>query len=305
MITVAGKPKSHGDRIFDIANTFLLLVILVVVAYPLYFTLIASLSNPYAVSRGEVLFWVKDFTLEPYTNIFINDDIWLGYLNSIINTILVTLYNLVLTIPCGYVLARRDVFGKKVIMTYFVITMYVSGGMIPAYLLVKQLGLINTRWALIIPAGFSVYNMIITRTFFMSSISEELYEAARIDGCDEINTFIRIAMPLAKPIIAVIALYVAVAHWNDYFAALLYISEKKLFPLQYVLRNILILNQQMKEIITSSMNSKLVESLRQRSLMAEGMKYSTIFISSVPMLIAYPFVQKYFIKGVMIGALKG
>ena len=190
-------------------------------------------------------------------------------------------------------------------MTYFVITMYVSGGMIPGYLLVKQLGLIDTRWALIIPAGFSVYNMIITRTFFMSNISEELYEAARIDGCDEINTFFYIALPLSKAIIAVIALYVAVAHWNDYFSALLYLSSKRLFPLQYVLRNILILNQQMKNIITSSMSAKMVESLRQRSLMAEGMKYSTIFISSVPMLIAYPFVQKYFIKGVMIGALKG
>ena len=296
--------KSRSDKVFDLVNTILLVLIALVVAYPLYFTLIASLSNPYAVSRGEVIFWVKDFTLEPYTNIFINDDIWLGYANSIINTAVVTVYNLVLTIPCGYVLARRDVFGKRLLMTYFVITMYVSGGMIPGYLLVKQLGLIDTRWALIIPAGFSVYNMIITRTFFMSNISEELYEAARIDGCDEINTFFRIALPLSKAIIAVIALYVAVAHWNDYFAAL-YLSSKRLFPLQYVLRNILILNQQMKNILTASMSAKMVESLRQRSLMAEGMKYSTIFISSVPMLIAYPFVQKYFIKGVMIGALKG
>ena len=302
MSTIA---RSRGDKVFDFVNIFLLILIVFIVAYPLYFTLIASLSNPYAVSRGEVIFWVKDFTFEPYANIFINDDIWLGYANSIINTVIVTFYNLVLTIPCGYVLARRGVFGKRVLMTYFVITMYVSGGMIPGYLLVKQLGLIDTRWALIIPAGFSVYNMIITRTFFMSNISEELYEAAQIDGCNEINTFFYIALPLSKAIIAVIALYVAVAHWNDYFSALLYLSSKRLFPLQYVLRNILILNQQMKNIITSSMSEKMVESLRQRSLMAEGMKYSTIFISSLPMLIAYPFVQKYFIKGVMIGALKG
>jgi len=297
--------RTTADIIFDICNITLLLLITLIILYPLYFTLIASFSDPYSVSRGEVILWIKNFTVEPYTNIFINEDIWIGYANSIINTSLVTIYALATTIPCGYVLARRGVFGKKVLMTYFVITMYISGGMIPSYLLIKQLGLIDTRWALIIPAGFSVYNMIITRTFFMSTLSEELYDAAKIDGCNEIDTFFRIALPLSKAIIAVIALYVSVAHWNDYFSSLLYISSKRLFPLQYVLRNILIMNQQMENIITSSMKAELVESMRHRALMAEGMKYSTIFISSLPLLIIYPFVQKYFIKGVMIGALKG
>ena len=198
------KKRTVINDLFDVINVSLVLLVTIIVLYPLYFTIIASLSDPYSVLQGKVIFWINDFTIEPYTNIFINDDIWIGYRNSIINTTLVTFYNLVLTIPSAYVMARRGLRGKGIIMTYFVITMYFSGGMIPGYILVRQLGLINTRWALIIPAGMSVFNMIIARTFFQSNFPDELYEASKIDGCREFGIFFRIALPLSGAIIAVI-----------------------------------------------------------------------------------------------------
>ena len=303
---MAMQRRTMSDKAFDIINLVLLLMITLVILYPLYFTVIASLSDPYAVVRGEVLFWIKDFTIEPYKNVFANEEIWTGYYNSIINTVLAVLYNLVITIPAAFVMSRRNLKGVNLFMGFFVFTMYFSGGMIPSYLLVKDLGLMNTRWALILPIGFSVYNMIIARTFFQSTLSEELFEAARIDGCSVFGTFFKIVLPLSGAIIAVIALYVAVGHWNSWFSALLYITDKKLYPLQYILRSILIQNQEMNIINTQGMqNAEMVQYFVRRKYMAEGMKYSLIFISSLPMLIAYPFVQKYFVKGVMIGAIKG
>ena len=303
---MAMQRRTMSDKAFDIINLVLLLMITLVILYPLYFTVIASLSDPYAVVRGEVLLWIKDFTIEPYKNVFANEEIWTGYFNSIVNTVLAVLYNLVLTIPAAFVMSRRNLRGINLFMGFFVFTMYFSGGMIPSYLLVKDLGLMNTRWALILPIGFSVYNMIIARTFFQSTLSEELFEAARIDGCSVFGTFFKIVLPLSGAIIAVIALYVAVGHWNSWFSALLYITDKKLYPLQYILRSILIQNQEMNIINTQGMqNADMIQYFVRRKYMAEGMKYSLIFISSLPMLIAYPFVQKYFVKGVMIGAIKG
>ena len=295
-----------SDKTFDIINLVLLLAITLVVLYPLYFTVIASFSDPYAVVRGEVLLFIKDFTIEPYKNVFVNDEIWIGYFNSIVNTAVSVIYNLALTIPAAFVLSRKTLKGRNIFMGFFVFTMYFGGGMIPGYLLVKNLGLMNTRWALIIPAGFSVYNMIIARTFFQSTFSEELFEAAKIDGCSVFGIFFKIVLPLSGAIIAVIALYVAVGHWNSWFGALLYITKKELYPLQYILRSILIQNQEMNVISTEGMqNAEMIQYFMRRRYMAEGMKYSLIFISSLPMLIAYPFVQKYFVKGVMIGAIKG
>ncbi len=303
---MASHRRTMSDRTFDTINVILLLLITLVIIYPLYFTVIASFSDPYAVAKGQVVFAIKGFTIEPYANVFRNDDIWIGYKNTIINTVLTVVYNLIVTIPAAYVMSRKGLKGKGVLMGYFVFTMYFGGGLIPGYLLVKNLGLMNTRWALIIPAGFSVYNMIIGRTFFMSNMPDELYEAAKIDGASEFGIFFRIALPLAGAIIAVIALYVAVGTWNSWFNVLLYITNKKLYTLQYVLRAILIQNQEMNIINVNSMtNTDMMASLMRRKYMAEGMKYSIIFIASVPMLIAYPFVQKYFVKGVMIGALKG
>lgn len=303
---MASQRRTMSDRTFDTINLVLLIILTLIIIYPLYFTVIASISDPYEVAKGNVVFWPKGFTLEPYTNVFVNDDIWIGYKNSIINTVLTVIYNLIITVPAAYVMSRKGLKGKNVLMAYFVFTMYFSGGLIPGYLLVKDLGLMNTRWALIIPAGFSVYNMIIGRTFFISNMPDELYEAAKIDGCSEFGIFFKIALPLSGAIIAVVALYVAVGTWNAWFNVLLYITDKKLYTLQYVLRSILIQNQEMSIINTTSMNNTdAVASLMRRKYMAEGMKYSLIFIASLPMLIAYPFVQKYFVKGVMIGALKG
>ncbi|MBE6883541.1 MAG: carbohydrate ABC transporter permease [Ruminococcaceae bacterium] len=303
---MAMQRQTMSDKTFDIINLVLLLAITLVVLYPLYFTVIASFSDPYAVVRGEVLLFIKDFTIEPYKNVFVNDEIWIGYFNSIVNTAVSVIYNLALTIPAAFVLSRKTLKGRNIFMGFFVFTMYFGGGMIPGYLLVKNLGLMNTRWALIIPAGFSVYNMIIARTFFQSTFSEELFEAAKIDGCSVFGIFFKIVLPLSGAIVAVIALYVAVGHWNSWFGALLYITKKELYPLQYILRSILIQNQEMNVISTEGMqNAEMIQYFMRRRYMAEGMKYSLIFISSLPMLIAYPFVQKYFVKGVMIGAIKG
>lgn len=299
------KNRGLSDNAFDMVNAIIMAVVTVILIFPLYFTIIASLSNPYAVYNGQVVIWVKNFTLEAYANVLENDEIWMGYFNSILNTAIVVGYSLVITIPAAYVMARRVFRGKSLLMVFYVITMYFGGGLIPSYLLIKQLGMIDTRWALIIPAGFSVYNMIIGRTFYHNNIPEELFEAAKIDGCGQFGMFFRIAVPLSGAIIAVIALYNAVGHWNAYFSALLYIDKQSLFPLQYVLRNILIENEQMEVISIDSMDAGFAESALRRRMMAEGMKYSLIFIASAPMLIIYPFVQKYFVKGVMIGALKG
>jgi len=298
--------KSISDRAFGIINTALVTIVMLIVLYPLYFTVIASFSNPYEIYKGNVLLYPAGFTWDAYKNVFKNSEIWQGYVNSIINTALTVVYSLAVTIPCAYVMSRKYFRGRGILTVFFVFTMYFGGGMIPGYLLIKQLGLINTRWALIVGGGFSVYNMIITRTFYTTNFPDELYEAARIDGANELRIFVSVALPLSGAIIAVIALYNAVGSWNSFFSVLLYIDSKKLYTLQYVLRNILIQNQQMTIIESmNSMDSLQVEALLKRKLMAESMKYSIIFISSAPMLIAYPFVQKHFVKGVMIGSLKG
>ena len=298
------KKLTLFNRTFDITVVIILMIFTLIVLYPLYFTVIASVSDPYAVAKGQVVLWLKDFTLEPYKNVFANEEIWTGDRNSIINTCILVIYSLALTIPAAFVLSRKNLKGRKILTNFFIIIMYFNGGMVPLYLLVKNLHLLDTRWALILPVGFTTYNMIIAKTTIQHTIPEELYEAARIDGCSVFRVFFNIVIPLAKPVIAVIALYVAVASWSSWFDAMLYITDKDLYPLQYVLRGILIQNQELKIVNTGGMDGQLVESMMRRQYMAEGMKYSLIFISSLPMLVAYPFVQKYFVKGTMIGAVK-
>ncbi len=295
--------KSKGDIVFGVINYILLLAIMVITIYPLYFIIIASVSNAHSVALGEVWFWPKGFNLNAYIDVFKEKSIWTGYLNTIVYTGLGTLINLAVTIPCAYALAKKRLIGRNVIMGIFIFTMYFSGGMVPGYLLVKNLGMLDTIWAMIIPGAVSVYNMIITRTFFASSIPEELYEAAKIDGCSEFRAFFTIALPLSAAIIAVMALYYGVGHWNEYFNALIYMSNQDKFPLQLVLRNILIMNQNIN--MTQSMTAEQAEYMAQQAQLAEAMKYAVIFIASFPVLAAYPFVQKYFVKGVMIGAVKG
>lgn len=298
------------DKVFDICNVVFMVLIIILMLYPLCFTLIASVSDPYEVVNGHVYLYPKGFTLEPYQNVFREKRIWLGYRNTFVYTILGTLFNLCLTIPSAYVLSKKNLPGRSVISVYFLIPMYFGGGLIPTYLLVKDIHLINTFWTLVILGGLSVYNMVVTRVFFQTSIPGELYESAHIDGASEFRCFFQIALPLSTSIIAVMALFYAVGHWNDYFTALVYTSDVEIQPLQVVLRGILLLNQTAVTQISSDAGStnediELMKELARRTYMAEGMKYALIFIASAPLLIAYPFVQKYFVKGVMIGSLKG
>ncbi|MCI6907974.1 MAG: carbohydrate ABC transporter permease [Clostridiaceae bacterium] len=300
--------RTRADVIFDTINVALMVVILIIVIYPLYFTLIASFSDPTQVSLGNTALWIKDFTLEPYANVFKNSDIWLGYRNTIFYTVFGTCWNLLLTLPTAYVLSKKELPGRSGLSWYFLFTMYFSGGLIPTYLTVLKLGLVNRPVTIVILGGLSIYNMIVSRIYFQNSIPNELYEAAKIDGASDFCQFFRIALPLSAPIIAVIALYYGVGRWNDYFTALIYLNDNKYVPLQIVLRNILIQNQGMSNMLTQEQlmaNEEMREYYDRMKHMAEGMKYSIIYIASAPLLIAYPFVQKYFVKGVMIGSLKG
>ena len=291
---------------FDALNTLFMLVVLLITIYPLYYTVIASISSPEAVALGKVTWLPVDFTLVAYEHVFKNQRIWIGYANTIYYTVLGTLFNLLLTIPAAYALSKKHLPCRNIIMTIFLITMYFGGGMVPNYLLVKGMGLINTRLVLIILGGVSVYNMIVTRTYFSTSISESLYEAADIDGAGEFKKFMSIAIPLAKPIVAVMVLYYAVNHWNSYFNALLYVSNRDYEPLQSVLRRILILNESALSEAMKQGDVSLEEILNAEAMskLAFTMKYAVVFVGSAPMLILYPFIQKYFVKGVMIGAVK-
>ena len=297
------KKKISG---FDVFIYIFMVLVLLITIYPLYFTIIASFSDPQAVAGGDVVWKPIGLTLDSYKQVFAYTDIWRGYANTIFYTVLGTMFQLFLTIPAAYALSKKYLPGQKFLMMLFVITMYFSGGMVPTYLLVKNLGLINTRVCLIIVSGFSVYNLIVTRTYFSSSISETIYEAARTDGAGEIKTFISIALPLAKPIVAVMVLYFAVALWNNYFDALLYITDRNLEPLQSVLRRVLIQNQNAlnEAMMQNSLQPGELLDTAKRAYAAYTMKYTMVFIASAPLLIAYPFVQKYFVKGMMVGAVK-
>lgn len=299
---------SRSDRIFDVVNVTLIVLLVLVMIYPLYFTVIASFSDPYAVVNGEVYLWVKDFSLDAYRAVFEEERLWTGYRNSIYYTITGVLLSLAITIPGAYALSKKDLPGRGFLATYFIIPMYFGGGLIPTYLIVKELGLLNTGHTLIILGSLSIYNMIVTRVYFQTSISEALYESARIDGASDLRMFVTIAIPLAVPIISVIALFYAVGRWNDYYTALIYVSSDKYYPLQMMLRSILISFEQgfsMNSDATRNLTAEEVAYLTQRQYIAQSMKYALIFIASAPLLILYPFAQKYFVKGIMIGSLKG
>ena len=297
--------RSKSDMVFDTINMCFLCILLFIWLYPLYFTVIASISDPYSVVNGKVILWPVKLTFEPYMNVFKNSQIWIGYKNSAYYTVGGTLFNLFLTIPAAYALSKKNLPYKNIATWLFLFTMFFSGGLIPTYLLVKNLGLQDTRYVLMILGGLSVYNMVVTRTYYTTSIPDDLYEAGKIDGASELKMFFVIALPLSMPIIAVMALYYGVGHWNSYFNALIYITRKSLEPLQLVLRKILILNESALAGAASEHDSEFMAEMARRQYMAEGMKYSIVFIASAPLLIAYPFVQKYFVKGVMIGSLKG
>ena len=291
-------------ELFDVVNVILVLLITIIVVYPLYFCIVASFSEPDQVALGKTLLGIKGFTIEAYKYVFKEEQIWIGYRNSIIYTFFGTLYNLALTIPAAYALTKKYLPFRNIISWYFFLTMYFAGGMIPTYMLVKSLGLINSPLIMMIGAGVSCYNLIVTRQFFASSIPDDLFEAAYIDGASEMKCFFAIAMPLAKPITAVMSLYYGTSHWNSYYNALLYIRDKKFQPLQLVLKNILMSNELALGAMENA-DADTIAYLVRRAEMAQGMKYAIIFIASAPLLIAYPFIQKHFTKGVMIGAVKG
>lgn len=300
------RQKKSRLSAFDAINILLLLLITFLCAYPLYYTVIASFSDHTAVATGQVGLWPVGFQLTAYKAVFENKQIWQGYLNTILYTVGGTLFNLALTIPTAYVMSKKRMLGHKLLTWYFLITMYFGGGMIPTYMLNKSLGLVNNPLIMVISGGLSIYNMIVTRTYYANSIPDSLYEAGRIDGSSEIGLFFRIALPLSMPIIAVMCLYYAVGHWNGYFTALIYLTKTKYQPLALVLRRILIMNEAaLDEAMASDLDPYLIANAAARANLVVVMKYALVLIASLPMLIMYPFVQKYFVKGVMIGSVKG
>jgi putative aldouronate transport system permease protein len=292
--------KSVSDKAIQRIMIIFVLLIVISVLYPLYYVLIASVSDPYEVYAGKTFFVPSGFTLEGYQKIFKQDSIMRGYFNSVIYTVVGTLFSTFLVITSGYALSKKDLPGRKAIMLFYVITMYFTGGLIPTYLVVAKTGLINSMWALILPGGVSVFNVIVARTYYETSIPKEMYEAAKIDGCGHFRTFYKVVIPLSTSIIAVMTIFAMVAYWNDWFTALIYMNEKTKYPLQLVLREILIQSQASAQSM-SGMDGGYAEANR----ITELIKYSSMVVGAVPMLIAYPFVQKYFKTGLMVGAVKG
>ena len=298
--------KINSDKIIGVFVHVILIMCAIVVLYPLYFVLIASFSEPSEVVTGRVVFWIKGFTLDPNRQIFESPEIWIGYRNTICYTLIGTLFSLCITMPAAYAMSRKKLWFKNFFSIFFVIPMYVGGGMLPTYLLVKNLGLLDQWHTQIIVGAFSIYNMIVARIFFQTSIPDSLFEAAEVDGCSQFKQFGMIALPLAKPILAVIALYYAVARWNDWFTTLIYISKKEYYSLQFTLRIVLLsAANALSGVDSRQIGEAEYEYLIRKAYMAEAMKYGIILIAALPMLIIYPFVQKHFVKGVMVGSLKG
>jgi putative aldouronate transport system permease protein len=292
--------KFSSDKIFDFFNVLLMLVILFVVLYPLWFIVIASVSDPDMVMRGEVILRVKGATLEGYRRLMDYFPLWQGYRNTIIYVAVGTTINLVLTITGAYALSRRDLAGRRFFSLMIVFTMIFNGGLIPRFLVVRNLGIYDTMWALILPGAVAVYNLIIARTFFESTIPNELYESASIDGCGNLRFFVLVVLPLSPSIIAVLVLFYGVAHWNSFFDALIYLRSSGKSPLQLVLRDLLITFEVLQgEVVGDS------DTLALKQQIADLIRYGVIIVSSLPVIAVYPFLQRYFVKGVMVGAIKG
>lgn len=291
---------SVGDRVFDIVIILILLAISIVILYPLYFVLVASFTAPRVVNSGRFLLYPVEFFPGGYVKTFNYPPIWRGYLNTIIYTGLGTLISIATTTTSAYALSRSDMFGRRWLMLLFSFTMFFSGGMIPSYLLMRNLGIYNTLWVMVLPGAISVYNLIVCRTFFETTLPKELLEAANLDGCNDFGFFFRIALPLSSTILAVMALFYASAKWNSYFDGLIYLMDNDKMPLQIVLRNLMLIG---KNAATDMVGD--AKSIAERRNQADQLKYCVIVVSAAPLLVVYPFLQKYFAKGVMIGAVKG
>ena len=289
---------SLADRAFHIVSAVILVMVLLVALYPLYFVLIASISNYKAVGRGEVILWPVDVSFDSYLKVFSRKSILIGYRNTLFYTVVGTAINLALTLLTGYALSVKFP-GRRVVNFFITFTMFFSGGIIPTYFVIRDLGLLNSIWVMLLPGAISAYNLILTRSFIEQSIPEEMYEAASIDGCSRTSYFLRIVLPLSGVLVSIMTLFYAVGHWNDYFNAMMYIDNPDLFPLQLVLREILINNNiNVEEMIDP-------EEIDRAEMLRESMKYALIVVGSLPVLVLYPFLQKYFVKGIMIGSIKG
>ena len=290
---------SRSDLAFVIVNTTLLSLVLVSVLYPLVFVVSSSFSSTTAVVSGRVWLWPVEPSLQGYKAVFENKQVWTGYANSAYYMVFGTVINVFFTILAAYPLSRKDFYGRGLVMALFTFTILFNGGLIPTYLLVRSLKMLNTRWAMLIPNAIIVFNVIVTRTYFQTTIPDELLEASQLDGCNDFLFISSVVVPLSGPIIAVITLWYAVVHWNSYFWALIFLKSARLYPLQIILRNILIMNQVGADML---MDVELTEKLQG---MVELLKFSLIVVASVPVLSLYPFVQRFFVKGVMIGSIKG
>ncbi len=289
--------ESLGSRVFNVCNICFMLVLVFITLYPFYNIAITSISSGKAVMQGAVKFWPVGLNFQSYKMIFDDPNILVSYKNTILYTVVGTTVNLAMTMMCAYPLSRRHFYGRNIFTVYIVITMFFSGGMIPTYLVVQNLGMIDTIWALVLPVAISSYNMIIMRTFF-TNIPESLFESAHIDGANDLQIFVRLAIPLSLPIIATMVLFYAVGHWNSFFSALLYINTKSKLPVQIILRNLVISGEMANQNESLGASSDFVA-------IDLTFKYSVIMLTTLPILVVYPFVQKYFVKGVMIGSIKG
>ena len=290
--------KSKEDKIFDFILYGIAAILIVVALYPMYFIVIASISNPNLVSNGEILFLPKGINFKAYEQLASYSQLWTGYKNTIFYVIVGTIFTLVVNIPAAYALSRKKLYGRKALTIFYLIPMFFTGGLIPTYLAVQQFHLLDTFWVMVLPFSVVTYYIIVGRTFFANSIPEELWEAAQLDGCGYMGFFFRIVLPLSKAVIAVIALWAAVGQWNSYFNALIYLRNPELQPLQIIVRNILISNQTISSMTTGAAAAEAKQ-------MADLIKYAVIVVSSAPIMCLYPFVQKHFNQGVMLGSLKG
>ena len=291
--------ESRGDQIFNVFVYIMLTFCLVVVLYPLIYVVSCSLSDPTAVAAAEVILWPVKPTLQAYKAVVDYSSIWIGFRNSFVYLVVGTVLHLVCTVLAAFPLSRKEFYGRTFFSFLFAFTMYFSGGMIPTYLLLNNLKMLNTFWVMVVPGMISVWHIIMCRTYFQTTIPDELFEAAQLDNCNEFTYMFRILVPLSAPILAVLALYKGVSIWNSYFSAMIYLTDQDLFPLQVFLRNILVLSQ----IDLSEFAD--VEAVQKYQGLSNLMKYAVIVVASVPVMLMYPFVQKYFVKGVMIGSVKG
>lgn len=292
------RKKSGGDRVFDVINALVMAAVCIVIAYPLYYVFMASFTDPAIVNSGKLLLYPEHVFTGGYQKIFAYKPIWTGYWNTIKYTITGTLVAVAVTIPCAYALSRKDLAGGRIWNFLFTFTMFFNGGIIPLYLVINKLGIYNSIFAMILPGAVSAYNLIVCRSFYDSSIPDELVEASRLDGCTDFNIFFQIVIPVSSTIIAVMVLFYATSIWNSFMNALMFMGDQSKMPLQVILRNLILSNQ------ASSVLSGGTEMIERQKL-AEQLKYGVIVVSALPLLVLYPFVQKYFAKGVMIGAVKG